>query len=66
MATAYLEGPQGDVRVDGHTIIQTYYNATDADRPRDHYKDSPAKPRAEKINPQVPWIYAFRVDYRFR
>ncbi len=66
MATAYFEGPEGDVRVDGYTIIVTYYNAPGADRPREHYEDSPAKLRAERIDPQVPWLYGFMVDYRFR
>jgi len=26
----------------------------------------PAKLRAEKIDPRVPWLYGFMVDYRFR
>ena len=66
MATAYFEGLEGDVRVDGDTIIVTYYNAPDADRLREHYEDLPAKLRAEKIDPRVPWLYGFMVDYRFR
>ena len=59
MATAYFEGLEGDVRVDGDTIIVTYYNAPDADRLREHYEDLPAKLRAEKIDPRVPWLYGF-------
>lgn len=66
MATAYFEGLEGDVRVDGDTIIVTYYNAPHADRLREHYEDLPAKLRAEKIDPRVPWLYGFMVDYRFR
>ena len=66
MATAYFEGLEGDVRVDGDTIVVTYYNARDADRLREHYEDLPAKLRAEKIDPRVPWLYGFMVDYRFR
>lgn len=66
MATAFFEGLEGDVRVDGDTIVVTYYNAPDADRLREHYEDLPAKLRDEKVDPRVPWLYGFQVDYRFR
>jgi hypothetical protein len=66
MATAYFAGLEGDMRVDGGTIVVTYFNAPDADRLREHYEGSPAKLRAEKIDPRVPWLYGFQVDYRFR
>ncbi len=42
------------------------YNAPGADRLREHYEDLPAKLRAEKIDPRVPWLYGFMVDYRMR
>lgn len=66
MATAYFGGLEGDVRVDGDTIIVTYYNAPDADKLREHYENLPAKLRAEKVDPRVPWLYGFQIDYRFR
>ena len=66
MATAYFGGLEGDVRVDGDRILVTYYNAPDAERLREHYEDMPAKLRAEKIDPRVPWLYGFQIDYRFR
>ena len=66
MATAYFEGLEGDVRVDGKTVIVTYYNAPDADKLKAHYVDLPAKLKAEKIDPRVPWLYEFELDFRFR
>jgi hypothetical protein len=66
MARAYFEGLEGDVRVDGNTILVTYYNAPDADKLRAHYENLPAKLRAEKIGPRVPWLYGFELDFRFR
>jgi hypothetical protein len=67
MATAYLGGLEGDVRVvEGDRILVTYYNAPDADRLKEHYEDMPAKLRAEKIDPRVPWLYGFQIDYCFR
>jgi Transposase DDE domain len=66
MATAYFGGLEGDVRVQDKTILVTYYNGNDADRLREHYENLPAKLRAEKIDPRVPWLYGFELDFRFR
>ena len=66
MATAYFGGLEGDVRVDGDTIVVTYYNAPDANKLSEHYENLPAKLRAKRIDPRVPWLYGFQIDYRFR
>jgi hypothetical protein len=66
LAKAYFAGLEGDVRVDGQTIQVTYYNAPDADKLREHYEDLPAKLRAEAIDPRIPWLYGFQLDFRFR
>jgi Transposase DDE domain len=66
MAKAYFAGLEGDVRDDGNTIIITYYNAPDPDKLREHYENLPAKLRAERIDPRVPWLYGFELDFRFR
>jgi Transposase DDE domain len=66
MATAYFAGLEGDLRVEGHTIIVTYYNTPDADRLRPHYEGLPAKLREEKVDPRIPWLYGFELDFRFR
>jgi Transposase DDE domain len=66
MATAYFTGLEGDVRVDGNTILVTYYNAPESDKLRAHYENLPAKLKTEKIDPRVPWLYGFELDFRFR
>jgi hypothetical protein len=67
LAKAYFAGLEGDVRVvDGNTIQVTYYNAPDAERLQEHYENLPAKLRAQGINPHVPWLYDFLLDFRFR
>jgi hypothetical protein len=66
MGTAYFSGLEGDLRVDGNTIIVTYYNAPEGEVLRKHYEGLPAKLRAEGINPRVPWLYEFELDFRFR
>jgi Transposase DDE domain len=66
MATAYFAGLEGDVRVQDNIITVTYYNCPDADRLRAHYENLPAKLRADKIDPRVPWLYGFELDFCFR
>ncbi len=56
----------GDVRVSGDTIIVTYYNAPNAARLRTHYEKLPKKLLAEGLNPNVPWLYGYKLDFRFR
>jgi hypothetical protein len=52
--------------VDGHTIQVTYYNAPEAERLRHYYEDLPAKLKAEQIDPRIPWLFGFKLDFRFR
>jgi hypothetical protein len=67
LAKAYFAGLEGDVRVvDGDTILVTYYNAPIADNLRHAYEDLPARLRAEGVAPQIPWLYGFQLDFRFR
>ena len=66
LAKAYFAGREGDIRVDGQTIVVTYYNAPDVDKLREHDEDLPAKLRAEAIDPRIPWLYGFPLDFRFR
>jgi hypothetical protein len=66
LANAYFDGLEGDVRVQDNKVLVTYYNAPDADKLRMHYEDLPTKLKAEKIDPRVPWLYGFELDFRFR
>ena len=66
MATAYFGGLEGDVRLQDNTVVVTYYNSPDPDRMRAHYENLPAKLRAEQVDPRVPWLYGFELDFRFR
>jgi hypothetical protein len=56
----------GDVRVNSDTIIVTYYNAPNAERLQEHYQDLPEKLSNDSINPEVPWLYNYKLDFRFR
>jgi Transposase DDE domain len=66
LAEDYFGGLEGDVRVDTDTIIVTYYNAPNAAALRQQYENLPARLRADKIDPRVPWLYGFELDFRFR
>jgi len=55
---------EGDVRVTDDTIVVTYYNAPE--ELRSHYEDLPEKLSQESVDPAVPWLYNYRLDFRFR
>jgi hypothetical protein len=57
---------EGDVRVTDDTIIVTYYNAPEADRLRRHYEELPEILRKDNVCPQIPWLYGYQLDFRFR
>jgi hypothetical protein len=66
LAKDFFRGLEGDVRVQEDTLIVTYYNAPNASQWRTHYENLPHRLREENINPQVPWLYGFKLDFRFR
>jgi hypothetical protein len=66
MAQAWLGGLDGDVRVEQDTIVVTIYNAPNALAWKEHYEGLPARLQAEHIDPRVPWLYNFKLDFRFR
>ena len=66
LARSIFSGLEGDVRVQEDTILVTYYNAPNAALLQQHYQDLPAKLQAQGINPRVPWLYNFKLDFRFK
>jgi hypothetical protein len=66
LAQALFQGLEGDVRVSGKTIVVTYYNAPQAARLRDLYEHLPAKLEQEQLGAPIPWLYDFKLDFRFR
>jgi len=66
LAKSLLGGLEGDVRVQEDTVVVTYYNAPNVERLRPHYEGLPGRLTAERIDPRVPWLYGFKLDFRFR
>lgn len=57
---------EGDIRVKDDTIIVTYYNFPKELNIQRYYENLPKKLIAEGVDPRVPWLYNFKVDFRFR
>ena len=57
---------EGDVRVTHDTILVTYYNAPNVEALRRHYEDLPTKLKDQNVAPEVPWLYNYKLDFRFR
>jgi Transposase DDE domain len=66
LAQSFFQGLDGDIRVTDDTIIVTYYNAPNVEQLRDHYENLPEKLLAQNVNPHIPWLYDFKLDFRFR
>ena len=66
MAKSLFQGLDGDIRVTEDTIVVTYYNAPNVERLREHYQDLPDQLVRENVDPRIPWLYNFKLDFRFR
>jgi hypothetical protein len=66
LARSLLSGLEGDVRIHEDTILVTYYNAPNATLLQHHYQGLPEKLRAQNIDPRIPWLYNFKLDFRFK
>lgn len=66
LANSVFRGIDGDVRIFNDTIVVTFYNAPNVDRLRQCYEDLPSKLAAEKVDPRIPWLFNFKLDFRFK
>lgn len=66
LADAVLNGIDGDVRVWDDTIVVTLYNAPNVELLRYHYEGLPSKLEKEHVDPRIPWLYNYKLDFRFK
>jgi len=66
MAKHFFGALEGDIRVKKDTILVTYYNVPNVERIRTYYEDLPAKLDREGVCPMVPWLYDFKLDFKFK
>ena len=65
-ASAIFRGIDGDIRVSDNTILVTLYNAPKPDLLKKHYENLPQILEHENVDPRIPWLYNFKLDFRFR
>ena len=65
LALEVLAWADGDIRVKDDTIIVTFYGAPNHINPKD-YTGLPKILRNEGIDPRVPWLYGYKLDFRFK
>jgi hypothetical protein len=61
-----FSGLEGDLRVHHDTILVTYYNAPEARTWRQHFENLPHQLQKEGLDPRLPWLYNFKLDFRFK
>ena len=66
LAKDFFRGLEGDIRVQHDTIVITYYNAPNPDLMKMHYENMPEKLCSEGIKPTIPWLYDYKLDFRFK
>lgn len=66
IAQQVLTNMEGDIRVQGDTIIVTYYRDHEKLKLKNNFENLPRKLEAEGINPKIPWLFDFKLDFRFK
>lgn len=66
LASSLFRGIDGDVRVQQDTIFVTFYNAPNVELLRQHYQNLPQLLAQDNINPGIPWLFNFKLDFRFK
>jgi hypothetical protein len=66
LAKDFFAGLEGDLRIHGDKIIVTYYNAPEDMLLRKKYTNLPLKLENEGINPKIPWLFDYKLDFRFK
>jgi hypothetical protein len=62
----FFRGLEGDIRVQRDSIVVTYYNVPNPDLMKKHYANMSEKLSSEGINPTIPWLHDFKLDFRFK
>lgn len=65
-AQQILTNMEGDLRVVDDTIIVTYYRDHENLKLKPIFENLPQKLEEEGINPKIPWLFDFKLDFRFK
>jgi len=66
LSDAIQGGLDGEIRVNGDTIIVTCYNAPKEYELYQCIVNFAEKLSTQGINPHIPWLYDYKLDFRFK
>jgi hypothetical protein len=66
LADSVFRGIEGDLRVKNDTIIVTFYDFPEDLNIKTYYENLPEKLISEGIDPRIPWLYNFKLDFKFK
>ena len=66
LADSLFRGIDGDLRVKNDTIIVNMYNVPQGLNLRQHYENLPKKLEGQGVDPRIPWLFDFKLDFRFK
>jgi hypothetical protein len=66
IASQLFTNMEGDIRVEKDTIIVTFYRDHQDLLLKQHYENLPDKLMAEGVNPKIPWLFDYKLDFRFK
>ncbi len=64
LANEVLGWNDGDISVKGDTIVVSFYGSSEYIN-KDEFINLPEKLIQNNINPRIPWLYDFKLDFRF-
>lgn len=65
-AQQILTNMEGDIRVKDDTIIITYYRDHESLNLKNNFENISQKLQAEGVNPKIPWLFDYKLDFRFK
>jgi hypothetical protein len=66
LAGNILSNMEGDIRVKEDKIIVTYYGNHEKLKLKNNYENIENQLIKEGINPKIPWLFDFKLEYRFK
>lgn len=66
IAQQVLTNMEGDIRVKDDTIIVTYYRDHEDLNLKNNFENMPQRLQSEGVDPRIPWLFDYKLDFRFK
>lgn len=66
LSEVIFNSKDGDIKVKDNTIVITCYNLSKKLNLHNHYENLPRRLLSDGINPKIPWLYNFKLDFKFK